>query len=539
MAKAFTLARATAQPSTTDTVGVALEALGGAIPGMQTTDLFPSRCVNLFTVFSGDPYLLSLSAIGNIEVYSYVSGAWGLVGGAFTPTLGHILTPLCLHVVNDQLVAIWSDQNGANVQFSASTSFDGATWTAPDTTAALAGISSGGHSIVYRGAVWFATSIGLWAYAPLNRFLTLGGIIGTFAPGDAVTGSISSTTAVVTSFNSPLLRVDNVAGVGFSPPDVITGPSGSGTLSSLTRFINVSPDIGDDVFLGAAGPGEGNQLGCFASWDSRLYFVQAKTPMNPIRLYQLAASWDTGEAVAVPQWSRATFSGVTDAGFSSVGPNAGMWALFVNKNDELCLAYSASGSTKLAKTTSKTLPLAFTDLSVSLLPTDISAKTNAGITLFTDDRRRANVLQWLLIRDISTSTLIVTSWDGASSVVVEGSIAGSNVMLPASRSGEESTFTNLQPTAQITDDSQPFPGRVRIDYTLRASPSRTLSVLGEYSLDGDEYFPMTQGDADSGADELPATFAGIPYFFNWDAFADLDGDLDNVRLRIVARISGV
>jgi hypothetical protein len=539
MAKAFTLDRATAQPSTTDTVKIALDPLGTTIPGMQTTSLFPARCVNLFTVFSGDPYMLSLSAVGDIEVYSYLAGTWTLVGGPFTPALGHLLTPLCLHVVNDQLVAIWSDQDGGNVQFSAATSFDGTTWTAPDTTAALAGVSTGGHSIVYRGAVWFATSIGLWAYAPLNRFLTLAGIAGTFAPGDAVTGSISLTTAVVTSFNSPLLRVDNVSGAGFGLTDVITGPSGSGNVSSISRFVNASPDIGNDTFLGAAGPGDGNQVGCFASWDGRLYFVQPKTASNPIRLYQLAAGWDSGENVAVPQWTSITFSGIGDAGFVSVGADSGMWALFVNKNDELCLAYSGSGSTKLAKTTSKTLPLMFTDLSVSLLPTDVSSKTNAGITLYSDDRRRANILQWLLIRDITTSTLIVTSWDGGSSVVVEGSIVGSNHMLPASYSGEQSTFTNLQPTAKITGDSQPFPGRVRIDYVLRSSPSRTLSVLGEYSLDGDEYFPMTQGDADSGTDDLPATFAGIPYFFNWDAFADLDGDLDNVKLRIVARISGV
>ena len=50
---------------------------------------------------------------------------------------------------------------------------------------------------------------------------------------------------------------------------------------------------------------------------------------------------------------------------------------------------------------------------------------------------------------------------------------------------------------------------------------------------------MTEGDGDTGITGLAATPAGIPYFFNWDAFTDLDGDFNNMELRIVPRISGV
>jgi hypothetical protein len=183
--------------------------------------------------------------------------------------------------------------------------------------------------------------------------------------------------------------------------------------------------------------------------------------------------------------------------------------------------------------------LTFVDLTNSLLPTDIASKVNAGITLYTDDRRRDNILQTFIIRDLSAASLIIASWDSSSSVVAEGTLLGTDFMLPAARVGEETTYTAIQPSVAITDVAQPFPGRLRIDYTLYANPARTLGIIPEYSLDGDQYFPMTQGGEDNGVDDLPATPGGDPYFFNWDAFADLDGDLDNVLVRIVTRITGV
>lgn len=540
MAKAFALRRSAAQPVTIDTIGVASTSLGGTIAGMQTTSLLPARCMNLFTVFAGDPYLLTLSAVGNIEIYRYVAGSWTLAGGPFTPAVGHVLTPLCLHVVNDTITALWSDEGASNDGIAATTSITGTSWPAPVTKLAAIGASNGGHSVVYRAAIWFPTAIGLWCYAPLARFITLAGIVGSYTVGETVTGSLSSTTAVVRSYNSPILRVDTVAGSGFTPGEVITGSTSgaTGTLSSLTRFVNALPDTGNDTGLTGA-TGTGNLVGSFASWDGRLYFVQPKTAAGPIKIYQLNEAWEAADNVPAPQWTSLSFSGLVDAGFATVSADSGVWSLFVNENDELCLFYSASGSTKLGKTSSKTFPLTFVDQTNSLLPSTIASKTNMGIVLFNDDRRRTNMVQSFFLRDVAGSSLIVTSWDGTSAVEVKGTISGVDFILPASYAGQESTFTNLQPAAQITSVTQTYPGRLRIDYIVRCSPARTVDVQLEWSLDGDRYFPMTKGDDDSGDTDLPASPAGDPYFFNWDAFADLDGDLNHVLLRVLPRISGV
>lgn len=540
MAKALVIRRSTAQPATVDTVTITLPSLGNTIAGMQTTPLFPSRCVNIFTVFIGDPFLMVRNAVGEIEILRYVGGTWSVVAGPFAPAVGHSLTPLCLHVVNDTLVALWSDEGPSNDGIASSISLTGTSWSTPTTELAPIGASNGGHSIVYRGAIWFATAIGLWCYAPRNRFITLTGILGIYTPGETVVGSSSSTTGVVRSFNAPILRVDTVSGSGFTAAETITGSQSgaTGSVSTVTRFVNPLPDTGNDTFLTGAN-GAANLIGTFASWDGILYFIQPKTASGSTRIYQLDSAWSSGLNVPAPQWTNLSFSGLVDAGFATVSSDSGMWSLFVNKLDELCLFYSASGSTKLAKTTSKTLPLVFTDLTNTLLPSTIATKTNLGINLYTDDRRRDNILQSFLIRDLSANSLIVTSWDGASAVEVKGTLTGEDYMLPASRLGQESTFTNLQPACQITDVAQPFPGRLRIDYLVRCDPARTVDISAEYTIDGDQWFPMTEGDGDSGSTGLSATPAGIPYFFNWDAFADLDGDLDNVDLRVVPRISGV
>lgn len=540
MAKTFALRRSTAQPTTIDTTRIAATALGNTIAGMQTTPLLPSRCVNLYTVFAGDPYLLTLNTAGEIEIHRFGGAAWTLVGGPFPPAVGHTLTPQSLHVVNNQIIALWTDIGPSNDGIGVSTSINGTSWTSPELGQTVMGSSKGGHSVVYRGSIWFATTQGLWCYAPLARFITLTGISGSFVIGETVVGSVSSTTAVVTSWNSPVLRVDTVQGSGFTAGDVITGgTSGAmGSFSSKTSFVNAAPDTGNDTGLGGA-TGAANVIGSFASWDGALYFVQPKTAAGATKLYRLNSAWDPGLSVPSPQWTSQSFSGVVDAGFATVSDDSGMWSLFVDVGDRLCLFYSGSGSTKLACTTSKTTPLVFSDLTSSFVPTSIATKTNLGITLYTDDRRRDNLKQSFLLRDLSAASLIVTSWDGVSSVVERGTLSGQDYILPASRFGHESTFTNLQPGCQITQDAQPFPGRVRIDYIVRCDPPRLVDVQGEYSLTGDQFFPMTKGDGDSGDTDLAASPAGDPYFFNWDAFADLDGDVDNVLMRIVPRISGV
>ena len=539
MAKAFALQRSTAQPVTINTTTVTSTALGTTIPGMQTTPLFPARCVNIYTVFNGDPFLLALSAVGDIEIYRFVAGTWSIVAGPYSPAVGHVITPLCLHVVNDSIVALWSDEGAANDGIASSISLTGASWSTPVTELAPIGASKGGHSIVYRGAIWFATAIGLWCYGPGVNYVTLSGVIGAFAADESVTGGTSSTTAGVGSFNSPILRLNTISGSGFTLGELITGGTSgaTGTVLSITRFVNALPDTGNDTFLTGAS-GSANLIGTFASWDGILYFIQPKTAAGSTKLYQLDSAWEASLSVPAPQWTNLSFSGIVDSGFANVNDDSGMWSLFVNTLDELCLFYSASGSTKLAKTASKTLPLVFTDLSNTLLPSTISTNTNLGITLYTDDRRRDNVLQNFLIRDLSANSLIVTSWDGVSSLVVKGTISGSNLMLPASSKGQEATFTNLQPACSITSTEQPFPGRLRIDYFVRCDPACTVDIIPEYSIDGDRWFLMTEGDGDTGISGLSATPIGIPYFFHWDAFSDLDGDFNNMEVRIVPRISG-
>jgi hypothetical protein len=74
---------------------------------------------------------------------------------------------------------------------------------------------------------------------------------------------------------------------------------------------------------------------------------------------------------------------------------------------------------------------------------------------------------------------------------------------------------------------------------VRDKDSRNVDVLPEFSLDGQTWADMSQGDGDSGKEDLVTTAGGLPYFFFWDAFVDLDGDFDNVDIRVVARISGV
>jgi len=540
MAKTFALRRATAQPETIDTITVQAGSLGAPIPGMQITPVFPARCVNLYTVFAGDPYLLVVSAIGDIEIHVLVGGAWSLTAGPFSPPVGHVITPICLRVINNTLVALWSDEGGANDGISVTTSTNGSSWTTPTTELAPIGSSRGGPSITYRLSIWFTTSIGLWCYAPFSRFVNLAGIAGSYTVDEQVIGSVSLTSATVRSFNSPLLRLDAVAGTGFIPGETLTGVSSgsTGTVTTVTSFVNPAPDIGNNGNLGSGLQGASNALGSFARWDGSLYFVQPKTPGGPTRFWQLDSAWEAPLKVPAPQWTEQTYSGLVDAGFATLGDDAGLWSLFVNKTDELCLFYSASGSTKLAKTTSKTLPMMFTDLTNSLLPVSIASKTNLGVTLYTDDRRRDNVLHNLIIRDTSAGATIVTTWDGISEVEIKGTLPGVDYMLPADQRGQESTFTNLQPACQMTLSTQSFPGRIRLDYIVRSSPARTMDIVAEYSVLGDRWFPMTEGDGSSGTIGLPASPIGTPYFFNWDAFADLDGDLNNVEMRIVPRISG-
>ena len=77
------------------------------------------------------------------------------------------------------------------------------------------------------------------------------------------------------------------------------------------------------------------------------------------------------------------------------------------------------------------------------------------------------------------------------------------------------------------------------DYREDIEIAVTESTGLEFSIDGDNWSLMSQGDGDSGVETLASLPVGVPYFFHWDAFIDLDGNFPFMNMRVVARISGV
>jgi len=276
-------------------------------------------------------------------------------------------------------------------------------------------------------------------------------------------------------------------------------------------------------------------IGSFAFWNGDLYFARGGTAPT---LYKLNSNWLPTLPVAPPAWTKIAITGINSVGTVVTGPDVGTALLFVDKQDNLCLLYSGSISTKMARTTALTLP-AFTDVSTLFLPVVLQTDLDLGFSIFVDDRRRANELQTIIVRDPSGNAMKIVSWDGVSTMTVRATFTSIQLMPPDERFGALRTYTSQQPAAFMTTTSQPFPGRVAITYTLIDTASRPLDVFGEYSVDGDVWLPMNQGDGDDGNSLLTSSPAGIVHVFFWDCFVDLDDDLPFVYMRIVARIAGV
>jgi hypothetical protein len=228
-----------------------------------------------------------------------------------------------------------------------------------------------------------------------------------------------------------------------------------------------------------------------------------------------------------------------------VNNDTGNYSLFVNRAGVMSLLYSGSLGSKLVTIAASGTGFTVTDLSSTDLDVSIRGTPYLGFGYYVDDRRRANEKHTIIVRftpSIPISILLL-SWDGVTPATQVASFddggAGLDLMVPDAERSDLRTFTNNQPSCSIDDASQPFPGRVRIDYTVRDGNSRQVDVLTEYSLNGQDWFDMSQGDGDSGKEDLAATPAGVSYFFHWDAFVDLDGNFDHVNIRVVARISGV
>lgn len=473
MAKALAFRRDQRKVVTIDTINNAVSDLGGPLPDADLLDRFGLRTRNNVAIFKGDPYVFYRRAddasphTGHLHLAKFTSGAWtDQPGGDWTPAAGSFLTPTALQVVQDNLVALAQGNAHATLNpVSARVSTDGSTWSAATSLplVTLPNESRGGHTIVWRNAVWIATSEGLIWYDPLS---------------------------------------DTMAAVF---------------------------DKGDDVGV----TGQETLLGSFAFWNGDLYFAMPGTAM---RIYKLASDWQLGSPSPAPAWTNQTATGILSLGTVTPGPDVGAVCLFVNAQDDLCLLYSAQLGTKLAQAASSAFP-AFTDV-IDAVPLALRSVANLGFAVYTDDRRRTAELQSFLIHYPSAGDTQLATWDGTSEMVVRNTFTGVLVMPSHGRFGAVRTYTALQPTTHIRSTSAPFPGRTQLDYTVRDASSRPVDVFGEYSTDGDEWFPMTQGDGDSGAEQLATTPAGVDYSFYWDTWSNLDGNHTNMNMRIVARIAG-
>lgn len=278
--------------------------------------------------------------------------------------------------------------------------------------------------------------------------------------------------------------------------------------------------------------------GCFTYWNGNLYFIKPDVGALP-QLYRLDPAWDKSQIAGI-RWTNQAATGFPNAGVLALAFDGGQYCLFVNKDDELCLLYSGPNGTFAAKTTAATYPV-FTDITLATLPANISALTNAAISLYEDDRRRTNEQHYFLIRDTVANDTYLMYWDGASIMEQRTVLSGQRFFAPQDTKADLRTFTDQQPAVYFGTGafSQPFPGQVQLDYVLVDSGARPCDLSAEYSLDGDQWFPMTAGEGGDGVSGLiSAAWPGQAHTFIWDAYIDLDGDV-TPQMRLVPRISGV
>jgi hypothetical protein len=306
---------------------------------------------------------------------------------------------------------------------------------------------------------------------------------------------------------------------------------GVGHYIPSTNTLTTVFDQGSDSLL----LGDGLTVGDFTFWNNDLYVVKAGGVPT---LYRLDTTWNVTSPPPAPAWAKEPIQSAPGVASVNVGPDSYTWCLFVNKNDELCLLYSGTIGTKLIKATVDSFP-EFIDLSDTVLPVSIRTNANLGFALSVDDRRAVNELQSFLIWEPAEASSKLARWDGSGFLDLRTTFSMTQFMPPNDRFGYAQTFTNLQPTIHLRDVIQVFPGRMQLDYTVRDVGSKPVDVFGEYSIDGDAWLPMTQGDGDDGSEALATSPVGAQYFFFWDAFIDLDGDFDFMNMRIVARVAGV
>jgi hypothetical protein len=459
-----------------------VETLGNQIVGADVAADFPNRCENNVAEFRGDYYLLYRTATNEIRlsVLDLTANTWSDVG-SFTAitTAGGTLTPLCLQVVRDRLVAI--------------------------ATVSLSGVTEGG--IARRSS---ADDASTWSPIVSQVFTT--------QPTDSRCGPS------VVWHNAVFFTTSE--GVGFYDP--------------ATDTISTTFDSGSDSGI----TGQVANFGSFTFFGGDLYYVLPTTsPTGRPTLYKLDRSWSTTTPITVPAWTNTAVI-IPGTGAIIVNNDTGNYSLFVNRNGVMSLLYSGALGSKLVTITPSGTVFTVTDLSDTLLDSSIRSEPNLGFSYYVDDRRRTNERHTIVVRFRPSVpvAIVLLDWDGLTAVTQTGILddggSGLDLMVPDVERGDFRTFTNNQPSCSLDDTSQPFPGRVRIDFTVKDDSSRLVDVIPEFSLDGQTWFDMSQGDGDSGKTDLATTLAGQSYFFHWDAFVDLSGDFDNVDIRVVARISG-
>jgi len=458
-----------------DTVQETLTNLGGAVPLSSTTAVSDTRMRNVVSVFRGDPFVAMLTNTNQVEVFQLSGGTWSLVHGPISPVSGGVMGIAGLHVVNDTLMLVMLESSGA-----------------PVSTRYLV-------SLTTDGAAW-------------SDFASPGitGVIGAAAPAFVWRQAV-----------------------------FVGGDLGIWAIDTGGNFLTGAPDTGDDGGIVKSGPVTPSN-GCFASWNDDLYYLLQDDQSSGAQLYKLDPTWDVSAPTPIPAWTNQNATGIPDAPGALGGTSRSYPLLFKNVKDELCILHGgASGETYLVKTSGSTFP-AFTD-ETALLPELYKDLTQPQIALYEDDRRRTNPRQFIWFRDESTLSVHISEWDGESPFVVGATISGSLILFsPNEPRGDYRTFTDLQPAVFWNGAPvENFPGQYTLSYTVRDSSSRLITISPEYSTDGDEWSPMTEGDGGDGVSDLASSPAGVSHTFIWDAFIDLSGTVPNMQMRIVPRISGV
>jgi len=482
MAKFLAYKRIDRQVVVVNTIDILVESLGNQIVGADIVADFPNRCENIVAQFRGDYYLLYRTTTNEIHlsVLDLTAGTWSdVIGFAPVVTGSGTLTPLCLQVVKDRLIAVITRSASIGIDgvlARRSAADDGATWS-PEVSRAFATQptdSRAGPSLVWHNAVFFSTSEGIGYYNP------------------------------------------------------------------ATDTISTTFDSGNDVGI----VGQKANFGSFTFFGGDLYYVlPTDSAVGNPALYKLNKTWSTISPTATPAWIN-TLVVLPATGGIVVNNDTGNYSLFVNRAGVLSLAYSGGLGSKLISIVPFGSLYTVTDLSETFLSSGIRSEPHLGFSYFVDDRRRTNEQHTVVVRFRPSipQSIILLLWDGLTPLEELGSLddggAGLDLMVPEVERGDFRTFTNNQPSCFIDDTSQPFPGRMRIDYTVRDTGSRPVDVIPEYSLDGQTWAEMSQGDGDSGKENLATLPGGQSYFFYWDAFVDLDGNVDHCDIRVVARISG-